>query len=116
MFIKQERIYNDRRFLKPNQVKMGKEEVATDEFVERRRCQLERFLRRVSRHPVLVADPDFREFLELEGDLPKSTHTSALSGAGVIKLISRVGDTVNKITYKMDENDSVSILCFAIIV
>ncbi|XP_022669913.1 sorting nexin-2-like isoform X2 [Varroa destructor] len=87
-------------------VKMGKEEVATDEFVERRRCQLERFLRRVSRHPVLVADPDFREFLELEGDLPKSTHTSALSGAGVIKLISRVGDTVNKITYKMDENDS----------
>lgn len=95
---------------------MGKEEVATDEFVERRRCQLERFLRRVSRHPVLVADPDFREFLELEGDLPKSTHTSALSGAGVIKLISRVGDTVNKITYKMDENDSVSILCFAIIV
>ncbi|OQR68573.1 sorting nexin-2-like [Tropilaelaps mercedesae] len=87
-------------------VKMSKEEVATDEFVERRRSQLERFLRRVSRHPILVTDPDFREFLELEGDLPKSSHTSALSGAGVIKLINRVGDTVNKITYKMDENDS----------
>lgn len=90
------------------QVKIGKEELGNDEFVERRRSALERFLIRISRHPVLVTDPDFREFLELEGDLPKSTHTSTLSGAGVIKLISKVGDTVNKITYKMDENDSVS--------
>lgn len=87
-------------------VKIGKEELGNDEFVERRRSALERFLIRISRHPVLVTDPDFREFLELEGDLPKSSHTSALSGAGVIKLISKVGDTVNKITYKMDENDS----------
>ncbi|XP_028967378.1 sorting nexin-2 [Galendromus occidentalis] len=87
-------------------VKIGKEELGNDEFVERRRSALERFLVRISRHPVLVIDPDFREFLELEGDLPKSSHTSTLSGAGVIKLISKVGDTVNKITYKMDENDS----------
>ncbi|KAG8288723.1 sorting nexin-2 [Homalodisca vitripennis] len=37
--------------------------------------------------------------------LPKATNTSALSGAGVMRLFNKVGETVNKITYKMDEND-----------
>jgi sorting nexin-1/2 len=41
-------------------------------------------------------------------DLPKATNTSALSGAGVMRLFNKVGETVNKITYKMDESDSVS--------
>lgn len=35
-------------------------------------------------------------------------NTAALSGAGVMRLFNKVGETVNKITYKMDENDSVS--------
>lgn len=35
-----------------------------NEFVERRRSSLERFLKRTAQHPVLVIDPDFREFLE----------------------------------------------------
>lgn len=35
-----------------------------NEFVERRRASLERYLRRTAQHPVLVLDPDFREFLE----------------------------------------------------
>lgn len=41
-------------------------------------------------------------------ELPKATNTSALSGAGVMRLFNKVGETVNKITYKMDENDTVS--------
>lgn len=41
-------------------------------------------------------------------ELPKATNTSALSGAGVMRLFNKVGETVNKITYKMDENDPVS--------
>ena len=41
-------------------------------------------------------------------ELPKATNTSALSGAGVMRLFNKVGETVNKITYKMDENDAVS--------
>jgi hypothetical protein len=45
-----------------------------------------------------------------ESELPRSTSTSALSGAGVIRLFNKVGETVNKITYKMDESDSVSCL------
>lgn len=41
-------------------------------------------------------------------ELPKATNTSALSGAGVMRLFNKVGETVNKITYKMDESDTVS--------
>ena len=62
---------------------------------------------RISRHPILRIDPDFREFLEMEGDLPKATSTSALSGAGVMRLFNRVGDSFGKITFKMDETDQV---------
>jgi hypothetical protein len=40
-------------------------------------------------------------------ELPKATSTSALSGAGVMRLFNKVGETVNKITYKMDENEPV---------
>lgn len=40
-------------------------------------------------------------------ELPKATNTSALSGAGVMRLFNKVGETVNKITYKMDENEPV---------
>lgn len=35
-----------------------------NDFVERRRASLERYLKRTAQHPVLVLDPDFREFLE----------------------------------------------------
>ncbi|KAL3287911.1 hypothetical protein HHI36_002368 [Cryptolaemus montrouzieri] len=76
-----------------------------NEFVERRRASLERYLNRTAQHPVLVVDPDFREFLESDVELPKATNTSALSGAGVMRLFNKVGETVNKITYKMDETD-----------
>lgn len=59
-------------------------------------------------HPFLSNDPDFREFLEAEVELPKATNTSALSSAGVLRLFNKVGETVNKITFKMDEKDPVS--------
>ena len=38
--------------------------------------------------------------------LCRATSTSALSSASVFKMISRVGETVNKIAYKMEETDS----------
>ncbi|CAH1113593.1 unnamed protein product [Psylliodes chrysocephalus] len=76
-----------------------------NDFVERRRASLERYLKRTAQHPVLVLDPDFREFLESDIELPKATSTSALSSAGVMRLFNKVGETVNKITYKMDETD-----------
>jgi sorting nexin-1/2 len=87
-------------------VKMSKDESSVD-FIEKRRAALERYLKRNAAHPILCADPDFREFLELDTDLPKATNTSALSGAGVKRLLSRVGDTVNKMTFRMDESDPV---------
>lgn len=90
-------------------IKMSKDEgVASEDFVERRRAALERFLQRTAQHPSLRVDPDFREFLELEAELPRATSTAALSGAGMFRLISRVGDSVSKITTKMDETDPVS--------
>lgn len=45
-------------------------------------------------------------------ELPKATNTSALSGAGMMRLFNKVGETVNKITYKMDESDPVSIAVY----
>ncbi|XP_047117940.1 sorting nexin-2 [Schistocerca piceifrons] len=84
-----------------NQAEQG----SSAEFIEKRRASLERYLNRTAAHPVLCVDPDFREFLEADMDLPKATNTSALSGAGVMRLFNKVGETVNKITYKMDEND-----------
>lgn len=71
---------------------------------------IHRYLNRTASHPLLRMDPDFREFLERDGELPKATSTSALSGAGVKRLLNRVGDAVEKITFKMDESDEVSLL------
>lgn len=70
-----------------------------------------RFLNRTATHPVLLADQDFKEFLEKDSDLPRATSTSALSGAGVMRLFHKVGDTFEKIAFKMDENDEVGISC-----
>ncbi|XP_075216128.1 sorting nexin 1 [Lycorma delicatula] len=81
------------------------EQGSSSEFVEKRRASLERYLTRTAAHPVLKMDPDFREFLEADIELPKATNTSALSSAGVMRLFNKFGETVNKITYKMDEND-----------
>ncbi|XP_060563451.1 sorting nexin-2-like isoform X1 [Ruditapes philippinarum] len=86
-------------------VKMSKEEAGSADFLERRRAALERYLNRTASHPVLRMDPDFRDFLERDGELPKATSTSALSGAGVKRLLSKMGDAVEKITFKMDESD-----------
>ncbi|KAL4228170.1 sorting nexin-2 [Mactra antiquata] len=86
-------------------VKMSKEESTSSDFLERRRAALERYLNRTASHPILRLDPDFRDFLEKEGELPKATSTSALSGAGVKRLLNRIGDSVEKITFKMDESD-----------
>ncbi|XP_055839896.1 sorting nexin-2 isoform X2 [Episyrphus balteatus] len=75
------------------------------EWVEIRRAALQRFLNRVADHPVLRVDLDFINFLESDQELPRSINTAVLSGAGVMRLFNKVGETVNKITYKMDEND-----------
>ena len=72
-------------------------------FISRRRAALERFITRVALHPVLRLDQDFIDFLESEGELPRAT--SAISSASVFRMITRVGDTVNKMTYKMEEGD-----------
>lgn len=42
-------------------------------------------------------------------ELPRSVNTATLSGAGVMRLFNKVGETVNKITYRMDESDPVRI-------
>ncbi|XP_063842862.1 sorting nexin-2-like isoform X11 [Scylla paramamosain] len=89
-------------------IKLGSDKNADSgslDFIERRRAALERYMNRTSTHPTLRADPDFREFVELDAELPRATQTSALSSAGVLRLLNRVGETVNKMTFKMDESD-----------
>lgn len=75
------------------------------EFLEGRRFALERFLNRISNHHFLRKDNDFISFLEENNELPKSSNTSSLSSAGMIRFFNKFGETVNKMTYKMDESD-----------
>ncbi|KAJ3593361.1 hypothetical protein NHX12_005696 [Muraenolepis orangiensis] len=86
-------------------VKVGKDDPSSVEFVERRRAALERYLQRVVAHPLLLQDPDVREFLERD-ELPRAVNTQALSGAGFLKMINKASDAVNKMTIKMNESDT----------
>lgn len=86
-------------------VKISKEEAIPSDFIDRRRSQLERYLNRLARHKTLVQDPDFREFIEMPGDLPKASNTQALSGAGVLRALSNISNQVTKLTTKTSEQD-----------
>nr|XP_032829580.1 sorting nexin-2-like isoform X2 [Petromyzon marinus] len=85
-------------------VKVGKEDPSSAEFVEKRRSSLERYLQRVAKHPTLLQDPDFRDFLERD-ELPRAVSTQALSGAGLMRIVSKAAEAVNKMTIKMSELD-----------
>lgn len=63
---------------------------------------------KIARHPQLSRDQSFIEFLQVEGELPKVSGVSILSGAGIAKLIGKVGDSINKMTYTLPESDQVS--------
>uniref|UniRef100_H3B821 Sorting nexin 1 n=1 Tax=Latimeria chalumnae TaxID=7897 RepID=H3B821_LATCH len=97
----------EKSLLGMTKVKVGKDDSSSTEFVERRRAALERYIQRIVTHPSLLQDPDLREFLEKE-ELPRAVGTQALSGAGLLKMISRATDAVNKMTIKMNESDIVS--------
>jgi sorting nexin-1/2 len=88
-------------------VKMSKEDTTPIDFIEKRRATLERFLNRLACHKVFRYDPDFRDFLEISTDLPKASNTSALSGAGMLKMFKNVTESVSKIAVKMEETDQV---------
>jgi len=98
----------DKSVLGMTKVKMSKEDEGTTqfEFVEKRRAALERYLNRTASHPNLRVDPDFREFLELDAELPKASQTSTLSGKSVLKAITKLGDKVSQYATKMEETDS----------
>ncbi len=86
-------------------MKMSKEDTGPNEFIERRKSALERFLNRCGKHPRLKYDPDFRDFLETPDYSPKSSGGSKFD---VIKVFKNVGEAVNKISVKMPETDQVS--------
>ena len=58
-------------------------------------------------HSALRMDPDIRDFLTLDADLPKSSATSALSTAGVMRLFGKVGDAVTKLSSSVTDSDQV---------
>ncbi|ELK29724.1 Sorting nexin-2 [Myotis davidii] len=86
-------------------VKVGKEDLSSTEFVEKRRAALERYLQRTVKHPTLLQDPDLRQFLE-SSELPRAVNTQALSGAGILRMVNKAADAVNKMTIKMNESDA----------
>lgn len=48
--------------------------------------------------------------------LPRAVNTQALSGAGILKMINKASDAVNKMTIKMNESDSVRSICMRCLV
>lgn len=98
----------DKSVVGMTKTKISKDDENADqsEFIEKRRAALERYLTRTATHSVLRNDPDFREFLELNTELPKANQTSTLSGKNVMKMFSKMGDKVSSYTTKMEEPDS----------
>ncbi|MEQ2191329.1 Sorting nexin-1 [Xenoophorus captivus] len=94
----------EKSLLGMTKMKVGKEDSSSADFLERRRGALERYLQRVVNHPMLLQDPDVREFLEKE-ELPRAVGTQALSGAGFLKMLNKATDAVSKMTIKMNESD-----------
>ncbi|MED6280543.1 Sorting nexin-1 [Characodon lateralis] len=94
----------EKSLLGMTKMKVGKEDSSSADFLERRRGALERYLQRVVNHPMLLQDPDVREFLEKE-ELPRAVSTQALSGAGFLKMLNKATDAVSKMTIKMNESD-----------
>ncbi|XP_012519713.1 PREDICTED: sorting nexin-2 [Propithecus coquereli] len=64
-----------------------------------------RYLQRTVKHPILLQDPDLRQFLE-SSELPRAVNTQALSGAGILRMVNKAADAVNKMTIKMNESDA----------
>ncbi|KJH40801.1 Vps5 like protein [Dictyocaulus viviparus] len=75
------------------------------EVAVRRARQLERFIKRVVQHPRLGVDCDVRDFLTMETELPRSSQTSTLSGAGFKRVFKSVGDVLSKMAFHMEEGD-----------
>ncbi|KAK9521923.1 hypothetical protein VZT92_018427 [Zoarces viviparus] len=86
-------------------VKVGKEDQSSNEFVEKRRSALERYLMRTVKHPILLKDPDVLQFLE-SSELPRAVSTQALSSAGLLRMVNKAAEAVNKMTIKMNESDA----------
>ena len=88
-------------------VKLGKnlEEINCEIFMEKRRGALERFLNRIGAHPVLCLDSGFKNFLEAEGDLPRTRETTIISREGFRRMVRDVGDHIPKIGKRTTETD-----------
>ena len=88
-------------------VKLGKnlEEVNCEVFLEKRRGALERFLNRIGAHPVLCLDSGFKNFLEVEGELPRTRETAMVSKEGIRRMVRDVGDHLPKIGKRSSETD-----------
>uniref|UniRef100_A0A8C1VH79 Sorting nexin-2 n=1 Tax=Cyprinus carpio TaxID=7962 RepID=A0A8C1VH79_CYPCA len=63
------------------------------------------YLLRTVKHPALLKDPDVLQFLE-SSELPRAVSTQALSGAGILRMVNKAADAVNKMTIKMNESDA----------
>ena len=86
-------------------VKISKDEGAPSDFIDRRRALLERYLNRLVQHKKLIEDSDVQQFLESPNELPKATNTQAISGDGILRAFSTIGNQVAKLTTKTSEQD-----------
>ncbi|CAH8524603.1 unnamed protein product [Dicrocoelium dendriticum] len=93
----------DKHVLDSTKMKISKDSLVETEFIERRRMSLERFMFRLLTHPVLQGDSDLREFLVLDGELPRFSGAQLLSGSSARKMLKSFGDSLGKITFRVDD-------------
>uniref|UniRef100_A0A8C7XKV9 Sorting nexin-2 n=1 Tax=Oryzias sinensis TaxID=183150 RepID=A0A8C7XKV9_9TELE len=83
-------------------VKVGKEDQSSNEFVERRRSALERYDEGQAT-AMLSSYKHLKLKLIL---LPRAVNTQALSSAGILRMVNKAAEAVNKMTIKMNESDA----------
>lgn len=74
--------------LRPDKSIMESQMMQTNDFVEQRRVAIEKYLKKLSAHPVIRNSDEFKVFLQVEGKLPlvKTTDVASRMLDGVVKL------------------------------
>ena len=94
--------------IRPDKSMVESQVMQTQEFVEQRRAALERYLRRLAKHPAIRRSEELRLFLESQGKLPlvKPMDVASRMLDGAVKLPKQLFGT-EAVTGVVDVNEVV---------
>lgn len=90
--------------LRPDKSVMESQVMQKQEFVEQRRVALEKYLRRLAMHPVIMKSNELKEFLTVEGRMPLSSNDVASKVLdGVVRLPKQLLGESRSVVESQDE-------------